>query len=196
MKEGGLELIEGVHYDSITDEEHPWSIYENGAWVSVDETAACMFMETYDTLRSMEGAEALLSEDVLETNARGGAVAELRFAEAGEAQEPDSFVEDGGGSEYACKVAFTCSTDVTQVCYRKVDAQIREDGEVHLTAGEELYYAEELKAGEVLYINLILPEILPDRAVSYVDETGRSVCYCIAQSGEDGSPLLMEYELD
>jgi len=58
---------------------------------------------------------------------------------------------------------------------------------------EELYALDELTPDRPLLLNMTFYGLLPSYGVSYVDDSGETICYSINMSGKDGSVILTEF---
>ena len=58
---------------------------------------------------------------------------------------------------------------------------------------EELYALDELTPDRPLLLNMTFYGLLPSYGVSYVDDSGETICYSINMSGKDGSEILTEF---
>lgn len=99
-------------------------------------------------------------------------------------------------TEYSTKVTIFANKDIKHFEYIEINPDIDEDGNMHCSDSKVLYSIEEFKTNEYVVIELEYTEIIPNRAVRYTDADGKTYCFYIAESGEDGMPFLEPVDID
>lgn len=101
----------------------------------------------------------------------------------------DELIDDD--SEYQVKAVLTTNIAVKE--FRYVELGFAEgNGETAFYVADELYSQDELSPERPLVIGMAFAGAIPDRGISFVDETGAIRYYSISMSGENGSLLLIE----
>lgn len=98
-----------------------------------------------------------------------------------------SDVAEGG------KIIFFTQEDLTDLRYLRIEADIEENGEILCKEIKTLFALDELKTDDAFVIETMLEGLLPTRAISFRDASGNLRSFYLAESGEDGMPLLIEY---
>lgn len=101
-----------------------------------------------------------------------------------------AYFDDAPHSEYPTKLAFFAEETLSDFCYLSITPDVKEDGQILCTEQETLYTIERFTPNDLLVINLEFEGLLPQRAISYLDESGTAHLEYLALSGEDNIPLL------
>lgn len=104
------------------------------------------------------------------------------------------FCSDAEGSEYATKVVLQVNEPVTDFSYSSFQANISDEGQILMEEKQELFYAEEYSPEQFLVAELEFMEFMPNHCLEFLDMDNKYHCYLLSESGEDGSPILSEYE--
>lgn len=105
----------------------------------------------------------------------------------------DKFVDDS--SKYQVKVVFTSNIPVRE--FRYVELSFRDAGQgdnaINFDILKDLYHVDELTPQRPLVVTMLLDGVIPNRGISYVDESGTTRYFTISMSGKDNSLLLTEF---
>lgn len=101
----------------------------------------------------------------------------------------DEFIDDD--SEYQIKAVLTTNTAVEDFQYVELGFT-EENGEIAFHVANALYSQAELSPERPLVIGLAVAGLIPNRGISFVDETGAVRYFSIRMSGENDSLLLTE----
>lgn len=97
-------------------------------------------------------------------------------------------------SEAQTRIVFTVSNTVKDFKYLEVLLTDCVDDTCYFDIVEELYSMSELRPERPLVIGMEFIGSIPNRGISFVDETGIRRYFSINQSGKDGSVFLLEFE--
>ena len=117
----------------------------------------------------------------------------IRVTFAGNTLPADCDQFDDYPSDHQTQLVFTADGPVTD--FRFLALTLRDlgtDGGMTFDT-EELYATDALAAGRPVVIGMTFAGDLPDRGISFTDENGSTRTFALALSGEDGSPLLLEF---
>lgn len=92
--------------------------------------------------------------------------------------------EETSGQPVLCM----CSKEITDVNIIGINS----DSNGTLSAGDSFYSIESLLPGEVIALNILVPETTPNCGVSFKDGDGKEYCYAISQSGKTGGIVLID----
>lgn len=110
------------------------------------------------------------------------------------AQRPDAKSYTDRHSDYSAKIVITFGDRVTNFALLALETDIDAGGNLTVQNIQPLYTLDGVERDDLIVIETELPEILPDRAISYVDASGLTQYRYLAQSGEDNVPLLIPFE--
>lgn len=108
--------------------------------------------------------------------------------------ESYDFCTDAEGSEYATKVVFQVDEPVTDFRYSSFQVDFSDEGQILMQDKQELFYAESYSPEQFFVAELEFMEFMPNHCVEFLDMENAYHCYLLSESGEDGSPILSEYE--
>lgn len=97
-------------------------------------------------------------------------------------------------SEYQVKLVFTANTAVSDFKFLKLSFIDVDESEYMSFDVEELQAANELSPQRPLVIGMTFIGTVPDRGISYVGTDGTTKYYAVSMSGDDGSPMLIEFK--
>lgn len=97
-------------------------------------------------------------------------------------------------SEAQTRIVFTISNTVKDFKYLEILLTDCVDDKCFFDIVEELYSINELRPERPLVIDMEFIGSIPNRGISFVDETGIRRYFSINQSGKDGSVFLLEFE--
>lgn len=97
-------------------------------------------------------------------------------------------------SEAQTKIVFTTDNTVKDFKYLEVLLTDCVDDTCYFDIVEELYSMSELRPERPLVIGMEFIGSIPNRGISFIDETGIRRYFSINQSGKDGSVFLLEFE--
>ncbi|MBK5262792.1 MAG: hypothetical protein JJE17_09525 [Peptostreptococcaceae bacterium] len=94
--------------------------------------------------------------------------------------------------EYSQRILIMVSTPVSDFKFSRINFD-ESNGGVNYIEDEVLYSQNELNPEKPLVVWVSFPGTLPQRGISFVDESGKERRFVINMSGEDGAILLSEY---
>ena len=94
----------------------------------------------------------------------------------------------------AARAILTTNVSVQDFRYIAIGFQ-EEDAAIILFEDEILYESDEFTPLKPLVISCMEQGSIPQRGIAYTDETGSPRYFYITMSGEDGSLLLVEFDL-
>ncbi len=97
-------------------------------------------------------------------------------------------------SDPLAKVVFTANITVKDFKYLEILLTDCVGDKCSFDIVEELYSINELRPERPLVIGMEFVGSIPNRGISFVDETGTTRYFSINQSGKDGSVFLLEFE--
>jgi len=97
-------------------------------------------------------------------------------------------------SDPLAKVVFTANITVEDFKYLEILLTDCVGDMCSFDIVEELYSINELRPERPLVIGMVFMGSIPNRGISFVDETGTTRYFSINQSGRDGSLFLLEFE--
>lgn len=110
-------------------------------------------------------------------------------------QHPDHiFYSDVPDNPYAPKILLTFSTAVTDFRFSVVDITVSESGELLPTRQTPLFTRDRLNENDRMVLQSDLGEILPTKAISFVNPAGNTQSFFLTISGKDNIPLLIPFE--
>lgn len=104
------------------------------------------------------------------------------------------FCSDAENPEYAVKVLFQVNEPVTDFSYSSFLVNLTDEGEILMEDKKELFYAEEYAPEQCFVAELEFMEFMPTHCVEFIDMEDIYHCYLLSESGEDGRPIVFEYE--
>ena len=113
-------------------------------------------------------------------------------ADYAEGKAPD--FDDAVGSEYACVVSFSVDSTVQDFRYLQIAPDVDEDGNLLVSDSKALYSRDTLTPDKPILIGLEFHGTLPDRAVCYTDNCGKTHTFALLMSGENGDVLLQSID--
>lgn len=105
----------------------------------------------------------------------------------------DEFVD--ANSEYQVKAVFTANIVVREFKYVELcySDPASDNSAFRFYIDKVLYSADELSPEKPLVVTMLLDGAIPNRGISYMDESGTTRCFTISMSGQDDSLLLKEF---
>lgn len=97
-------------------------------------------------------------------------------------------------SNVLTRLVFTVNIKVKDFKYLEILLTDCIDDKCSFDVVEELYSINELRPERTLVIGMEFVGSIPNRGISFVDETGTTRYFSINQSGKDGSVFLLEFE--
>lgn len=106
------------------------------------------------------------------------------------AQRPDAIQWVDAEGEYAEKLVFTVTHPVTELELLAIAPQVAEDGTLYGGERTVLQHLDAFTDNDLLVLTTQFDGVLPTRALRFVDGSGNTQCWYLAQSGEDGMPFV------